>query len=133
MTFESSLEDGLRSVENAFGSVFIGLEGELESFFSEGAEAIATTIKTQLPEATKADVQFVLQSGVAAVTAAEITPGGGQAKMAVALASFVTALATKGIALVETQMRALLETTLLSFNAAKAAAAPATVTGATGA
>ena len=123
-------EDDVAAIGHAIGGVFTTVEGELESFFSEGAAAIASTIKTQLPAATKADIEFVVQSALASVTAAEVTPGGGKAKMTAALVSFAALLATKGIALLETQMRAFLENTLLAFDVSKAVAAPATVAGA---
>ena len=121
-------------VKNAVVSLFTSVKSKLVAFFSAGASAIATSIEKQLPEAGEEIVTFVETAALDAVTAAEVTPGGGTAKMTAALAAFAVDLATKGITLAETEMRALLENALLQFKAATATApVPATAAPASGA
>jgi len=120
MSITDTIKADAAAVAAAIESLFSGIKAKLVTFFSAGASAIAASIEQQLPRAGADIVAFVEQSALAAVAAAEAMPGTGEAKMAAALASLTASLATKGLALAETELRSLLENALLQFKSATA-------------
>jgi hypothetical protein len=127
MSFIDTLKADFAKVGDAIVSLFTSIKGKLETFFENGAAAIAASITKQLPQAEQDIVDFIKQAALDAVAAAETIPGGGVAKMTAAIAALGADLAGKGITLAETELRALLENALLLFKAEQAptAAAPA--------
>lgn len=90
----------------------------IEAFFVSHESAIVNFFKPFALALEKDGKQILIDAAMAAVTAAESTPGGGQAKMAAALAMIAETLQKEGVAYVESEARAAAELALQNLKAA---------------
>lgn len=104
-------------------SFFTTLKGRVTALLEAGVESVTTAISTAAPAFEGDIVAFLKQTALDCVVAAETTGGDGQAKMAAALATFLTDVTAKGIPLAQNDARIILENAVAAFKASQAKAA----------